>query len=48
MDLRRPGKPDRRLVLDAQKLAYGNDDNILLLVSVLDVTDARKCREAEE
>ena len=41
IDLRRPGKPNRRLVLNAQKLAYSNKDSILLLVSVLDVTDAR-------
>ncbi len=41
IDLRRPGKPDRRLVLNAQKLAYGGDESVLLLLSVLDVTDAR-------
>jgi two-component sensor histidine kinase len=41
IDLRRTGKPDRRLVLNAQKLAYADEDSVLLLVSVLDVTDAR-------
>src|SRR3984957_3474892 len=41
IDLCRKGKPDRRLVLNAQKLAYGNEDSVLMLVSVLDVTDAR-------
>jgi len=41
IDLHRPGKPDRSLILNAQKLAHGDDNNILLLVSVLDVTDAR-------
>jgi two-component sensor histidine kinase len=41
IDLRRAGKSDRRLVLNAQKLAYGNEDSVLLLISVLDVTDAR-------
>src|SRR3984885_8543790 len=41
IDLCRAGKSDRRLVLNAQKLAYGNEDSVLLLVSVLDVTDAR-------
>ncbi len=40
-DLRRPGKPDRRLVLSAQKLVHDNKDNVPLLLSVLDVTDAR-------
>ncbi len=39
-DLCRSGQPDRRLVLNAQKLAYGNVSNIRLLVSVLDVTEA--------
>jgi two-component system, sensor histidine kinase PdtaS len=40
-DLRRAGKADRHLVINAQKLAYGNDQDVRLLVSVLDVTDAR-------
>jgi two-component system, sensor histidine kinase PdtaS len=39
-DLCRSGQPDRRLVLNAQKLAYGNVSNIRLLVSMLDVTEA--------
>ncbi len=33
IDLRRPGKPDRRLVLNAQKLAHGDEGNVLLLIS---------------
>jgi two-component sensor histidine kinase len=41
IDLRRPGHGDRRLVLNAQKLDYGNENHIRLLVSVSDVTDAR-------
>ncbi len=41
LDLHRPGTPDRRLVLNAQKLAHGDEGNILLLLSVMDVTDAR-------
>src|ERR1700677_4284409 len=41
IDLRRSGKPDRRLVINAQKLAYGNENSVFLLLSVLDVTDAR-------
>jgi two-component sensor histidine kinase len=41
MDLRRAGQEPRRLVLNAQKLAYDNEDNIRLLLTVADVTDAR-------
>jgi two-component sensor histidine kinase len=41
MDLRREGREVRRLVLNSQKLDYGNDDHVLLLLSVSDVTDAR-------
>ena len=41
IDLAREGRPKRRLVLNAQKLEYGNDKNIRLLVAVSDVTDAR-------
>lgn len=41
IDLCRPGHANRRLVLNVQKLDYGNTDNVRLLVAVLDVTDAR-------
>jgi len=41
IDLCRKGQEDRRLVLNAEKLDYGNDDNVRLLVSVSDITDAR-------
>ena len=41
IDLRRNGREDRRLVLGAKKLEYGNDTGIRLLISVSDVTDAR-------
>jgi len=41
IDLRRAGHADRRLVLNAQKLVYGDGERVRLLVSVLDVTDAR-------
>jgi len=40
-DLKRKGQPNRCLVLNVQKLDYGNQDNVRLLVSVADVTDAR-------
>jgi two-component sensor histidine kinase len=41
MDLERPGQPARRLVLKAQKLDYGAPDDVRLLLTVSDVTDAR-------
>jgi two-component sensor histidine kinase len=41
IDLRRPGLSDRRLVINAQKLDYGDSEDVRLLVAVLDVTDAR-------
>jgi two-component sensor histidine kinase len=41
MDLAVPGVAPRRLVLNAQKLAYGIDAPVRLLLAVADVTDAR-------
>jgi two-component sensor histidine kinase len=41
MDLVRPGHAPRRLVLNAQKLAYGMPGEIRLLLAVADVTEAR-------
>lgn len=41
IDLSRKGRGDRRLVLNAQKLEYGNDESVRLLLAVSDVTDAR-------
>ncbi|MEA3061185.1 MAG: hypothetical protein QOJ94_966 [Sphingomonadales bacterium] len=41
LDLRRTGLDDRRLVLDAHKLDYGDTANVRLLLSISDVTDAR-------
>lgn len=41
MDLKRPGRPDRRLVINIRKLAYSDLDEVRLLASVADVTDAR-------
>jgi two-component sensor histidine kinase len=41
MDLKRAGEPHRRLVLNAQKLEYGDDDQVRLLLAIADVTDAR-------
>jgi two-component system, sensor histidine kinase PdtaS len=41
MDLKRPGRPDRRLVINVQKLAYGTPGKLRLLVAIADVTEAR-------
>jgi two-component sensor histidine kinase len=41
MDLLRKGYAVRRLVLNAQKLHYGEADAVRLVLSVVDVTDAR-------
>jgi len=41
VDLTRNGRENRRLVLNAHKLEYGNEESIKLLVAVSDVTDAR-------
>ena len=41
MDLTRKGRERRRLVLNAQKLNYADEDNVRLILSIADVTDAR-------
>jgi two-component sensor histidine kinase len=41
IDLRCPGQADRRLVLNARRLDYGDADHPRLLLTVSDVTDAR-------
>lgn len=41
LDLTRAGRENRHLVLNAQKLEYGGDDSVRLLVAVSDVTEAR-------
>ncbi|WP_425158621.1 sensor histidine kinase [Candidatus Binatus sp.] len=41
IDLSRKNREDRHLVLNAQKLEYGNEDGARLLLAVSDVTDAR-------
>jgi two-component system, sensor histidine kinase PdtaS len=41
IDLKREGRENRRLILNAQKLDYGNEESVRLLVAVSDVTDAR-------
>jgi two-component sensor histidine kinase len=41
MDLIREGRENRRLALTASKLEYGKGENVRLLLSVSDITDAR-------
>ena len=41
MELVRPGRGNRCLVLNAKKLDYADDNNIRLILAVSDVTDAR-------
>ncbi len=48
MDLERPGQASRRLVLNAQKLAYDNEERVRLLLTVSDVTDARAAQKAKD
>lgn len=48
MDLVRPGQPDRRLVVKAHRLEYLDQENVRLLVSVVDVTDARLAEKLKE
>ncbi|WP_281409849.1 histidine kinase dimerization/phosphoacceptor domain -containing protein [Methylobacterium sp. BTF04] len=48
MDLDRPGRGVRRLVLKAQKLEYRDPENVRLLITVADVTDARAAEKLKD
>jgi len=48
MELARPGRDKRCLVLNATKLAYADDDNVRLILAVSDITDARKAEVVKE
>ncbi len=48
MDLVRPGRPTRRLVLNARKLTYDDAGQVRLLLSVSDVTEARVAERVHE
>lgn len=48
INLRRPDREDRCLVLNAQKLNYGNDESVRLLLAVSDVTDARVAEKLKD
>ena len=41
MDLKRPGRPTLRLLINVQKLVYADKENIRLLLAIADVTEAR-------
>jgi two-component sensor histidine kinase len=48
MDLDRQGLAPRRLVLKAQKLEYGDPENVRLLLTVADVTDVRASEKLKD
>jgi two-component sensor histidine kinase len=48
MDLERPGHGRRRLVLNARKLEYGDEESVRLLLTVSDVTDARAAQKVKD
>ncbi len=48
IDLIRAGRENRFLVLNAQKLDYGNEDSVRLLLAVSDVTDARLAEKLKD
>lgn len=48
MDLKRSGQADRRLVINVQKIAYGEPDKLRLLVAISDVTDARLATKKDQ
>ncbi|MBZ5762321.1 histidine kinase [Rhizobium sp. VS19-DR104.2] len=48
INLNRPDKPSRRLVLNAQKLDYGDFEEERLLLSILDVTDVRLAEKQKD
>jgi len=48
MDLKRKGQGERRLVIQVQKLDYGEAENVRLLVTVADVTAARAIEKLKD
>lgn len=48
IDLKRPGQGDRRLVLNARRLDYGDAAHPRLLLTVSDVTDARVAQKLKD
>ena len=48
MELVRPARDNRCLVLNATKLDYADDDNVRLILAVSDITDARIAEKLKE
>jgi two-component sensor histidine kinase len=48
MDLKRPGREVRRLVLNARRLDYGARDEVWLVLAVADVTEARESEKLKD
>jgi two-component sensor histidine kinase len=48
IDLEREGRPGRCLVLNAHKLSYAGDEEVRLVLSVTDITDARIAEKFKE
>jgi two-component sensor histidine kinase len=48
LDLRRKGRGDRRLVIQVQKLDYGDGDNVRLLLTIADVTATRAIEKLKD
>jgi two-component system, sensor histidine kinase PdtaS len=49
IDLKRPGQKPRRLVLNAHKLDYGDDDaSVRIMLAIVDVTDARLAEKLKD
>jgi two-component sensor histidine kinase len=48
MDLERPGRSTRRLVINARKLEYFDAENVRLVMSVTDITEALAAKKVTE
>ena len=48
MDLVRHGQENRRLVINAHKLDYGDPDHVRLLLSITDITEARAAEKVKD
>jgi two-component system, sensor histidine kinase PdtaS len=48
IDLSRQGQPDQRLVIGAQKLRYSGEDEVRIVLSAIDVTEARLAEKIQE
>jgi PAS domain S-box-containing protein len=48
MSLRRSGVEDRQLVIEAHRLNYGDGEDIRIMMSVADVTEARRAEQVKD